>query len=415
MNMKMMIQSKRKLKLKKKPAIMIATLVSMLFVTGTFAWHSVNQSAKNEVKGQGTNPGGRLHDDFNGSNKDVYVENFGNEPIFARVRIDEYFEKEVNGAMTPVVANTSKDDVTTWIPHIPGVNALENCNHEFHDYFHWTLGGSTVYMPTFNMNKDSIKAEINGTMDGKFGEPYDDYQTYTEGQVVSGTETWDADDNNVEDNGITQVAADHTAVKTAEANVVRMRDWDGQLSDTWVIDDDGWAYYAKPIMPKTATGLLLSGIEQKHSLTSPWYYGMNVIAQFATAGDWGEVDGTGFFDESVNGIQRPSAEAMKLLNKVAGIYDITITNDRNNTNTINAGENLQFNADVRIKGADQAVANPEITWEVKAENGRTTNATISATGLLTVPASEQAQTLLVVAKVGNSEARFQLEVQTTNR
>ena len=42
----------------------------------------------------GANPGGRLHDDFSGpgGTKDIYVENFGSQPIYARVRLDEYME-----------------------------------------------------------------------------------------------------------------------------------------------------------------------------------------------------------------------------------------------------------------------------------------------------------------------------------
>jgi len=31
--------------------------------------------------------GGRLHDDFNGANKNIYVENFADEPILARIRL----------------------------------------------------------------------------------------------------------------------------------------------------------------------------------------------------------------------------------------------------------------------------------------------------------------------------------------
>jgi len=37
------------------------------------------------------NPGGRLHDDFNGTDdKNIYVENFGTQPIFARIMLKEY-------------------------------------------------------------------------------------------------------------------------------------------------------------------------------------------------------------------------------------------------------------------------------------------------------------------------------------
>ena len=67
-------------------------LVIAIALTGTYAWQSISQEALNEVEG-GSNPGGRLHDDFDGRNKDIYVENFSEtESIFARIRLDEYME-----------------------------------------------------------------------------------------------------------------------------------------------------------------------------------------------------------------------------------------------------------------------------------------------------------------------------------
>ena len=47
---------------------------AVLALGGTFAWQSISQEALNEAMDT-INPGGRLHDDFNGQNKDVYVEN----------------------------------------------------------------------------------------------------------------------------------------------------------------------------------------------------------------------------------------------------------------------------------------------------------------------------------------------------
>ncbi len=54
-----------------------------ILLGGTYAWQSISQTALNE-KIVEVNPGGRLHDDFDGTNKDVYVENFGDTPIFAK-------------------------------------------------------------------------------------------------------------------------------------------------------------------------------------------------------------------------------------------------------------------------------------------------------------------------------------------
>ena len=76
-------------------AIAAAVLTVGVLLTGTFAWQSISQTARNESDGF-ANPGGRLHDDFNGSDKNVYVENFTDaedgSPIFARIRLYEYME-----------------------------------------------------------------------------------------------------------------------------------------------------------------------------------------------------------------------------------------------------------------------------------------------------------------------------------
>ena len=83
------IQNKKKL----FSGILALILISAIMLTGTFAWQSISQNVVNEVGVKGLNVGGRLHDDFNGEeNKDIYVENFGNEPILARIRLDEYME-----------------------------------------------------------------------------------------------------------------------------------------------------------------------------------------------------------------------------------------------------------------------------------------------------------------------------------
>ena len=82
---------------KKKIAASVGAvaLAAVVALGGTFAWQSISQTALNETMDT-INPGGRLHDDFNGQNKDVYVENFtegeGATTIYARVRLDEYME-----------------------------------------------------------------------------------------------------------------------------------------------------------------------------------------------------------------------------------------------------------------------------------------------------------------------------------
>ena len=183
------MQSKRK---KQVSAVVAAVLVVVIALTGTYAWRSISQTALNEAA-SGGNPGGRLHDDFNGSNKDIYVENFGDIPIFARIQLREYMETgkdaginkdDPNRDATPVLAGTDINDISAWTVHTPG-----DSHASFHsEYWKWTLGGETVFMPTFNKNKDSLAADINGTFAGPDGDPatdndrYGDYVNYTLGE-----------------------------------------------------------------------------------------------------------------------------------------------------------------------------------------------------------------------------------------
>ena len=406
---------------KKGKLTVVVLLIGFLILGGTFAWQSISQTAKNEVKGEGINPGGRLHDDFDGQNKDVYVENFGNQPIFARVRLDEYMEFGVNAGTkgsgaTPLVAGSSFDDVTSWTPHIPATSN-EDCDNgngedDFHDYFKWTMGGKTTYMPTFNMNKDSLKADINGTMAGKYGEPYDDYTSYQPGEKITDMEIWDDDANDIEDGGIKQIKREHTAKETPVANVIKMAEWDGTQSDTWLLDTDGWAYYAKPIAPHTSTGLLLSEIKLINEPLEDWYYSINVIAQFATAGDWGQEDGTGFFDTSVKGIGEPSDTAIQMLNQIAGIYDISVTS-ANNVTSIQPGDTLQMNTEVSVGGISQSkvLHNKQVVWEVKAPQGSETKATIDDSGLLTVPEDESNTELMIRARLDDNKSYGQFKIK----
>lgn len=208
------------------------TLAAVIVLTGTFAWQSMNQTARNEARGKGLNPGGRLHDDFNGETKKVYVENFGEEAIFARIRLDEYMELgDGAGTKDSVIGNSTAkpliaakqtgtgsvsldiDDVNTWLTHKPGTDSIEDCNAAepgFHDYFKWTMGGKTWYMPTFDKNKDSLDADVNGTLaGGGTGIPYGDYIEYKENDKEWGSAIYDADDNTVQDENVTTAREEH--------------------------------------------------------------------------------------------------------------------------------------------------------------------------------------------------------------
>lgn len=249
------------MKNKKLTTTLVAvTAAAALLLSGTFAWQSINQTALNEASDV-VNPGGRLHDDFDGTNKDIYVENFADEPIYARIQLSEYMEIVMNHN-----TDAEKTDVITTYDDAEG-NSLDSVKGKHDTYaihyfdrenatdawWDWTTGGQKVYMPTFNMNKDSLVADINGTYlfeEGVItakdieGGQYTEMKTYTDGEELEGTEIYDGDTNSDDEVGsdfdnlddyaahITTVSVDedgnpitHTARNTGTAELISMADW----------------------------------------------------------------------------------------------------------------------------------------------------------------------------------------------
>ena len=374
-------------KTKKAASAVAATVLSsLLLLGGTLAWQSISQQALNEASSE-VNPGGRLHDDFNGVDKHVYAENFADEPIYARIRLLEYLEigdaagknlgdparyDDTGNISIPtqdelpltarlITPGAMANDTSTWRPH----RYEETIINLTGPYFEWETGGSTVYLPTFNKNKDSLQADVNGTLQGENGlypweetadskdAPYSDYVAHSVDNPIPGYEIRDADANtvdelfaagiNVYDNiimptdqlntyindkniRISDSAVPHTPRSTANASLISMTAWlsridaDGgysqeQHGNYWVYDEDGWCYYSQPIEPGTATGLLLSSVTQTDAaMQEDYYYAIHIDAQFITADDMGsEATGDGFYTDEA-GI--PSEAALRLLGTI---------------------------------------------------------------------------------------------------
>lgn len=332
-------------------ALIATVMCCVLLLSGTLAWTSFSQTATNEIMGDGLkNPGGRLHDDFNGNDgiKKIYVENFSSgldgTQIIVRVRLREYMElgadagDKTNRNDVKILSNSGNariDDPTTWDIYKYGES-------DHYGYWKWTEGGDTAYMPTFNMNKDSKAADINGSYAGTGeggtpGQPFSDYHEYvydpngTDTTSKTANEIKDADDNDtdegesaVEGTNITTVAnQEHFAKMSENAEVISMEEWkttkNSEMGNYWVYDTDGWAYWANPLKEKTATGLLLKGIE-KLSIPKKWYYAIYVEGQMVDVDGIGSPAGgendpaSGLYSELAGGA--PSADAQTLLAKL---------------------------------------------------------------------------------------------------
>lgn len=313
-------------------AVVATASTIAVLLSGSYAWQNYNQEAESVVTGV-ANPGGRLHEDFDGKNKDIYVENFADKDIYARIQITEYMEMGNDAGKNFESSNRSVDIITTGAEYNKkstwAIHKFKGEN-DTNKYWTYSFGGETVYMPTFNMNKDSLVADINGTYEGKNkGDEihYDDYVKYDVDDIKNGKEVIDIDSNDVDEgenaiegvNISTSEEKAHIAKKTENGKVISINEWK-TLSESqketgyWVYDTDGWAYWSKPIETGTATGLLLDGLELTGTVREDWYYSMNVVAQFITADDLGRANGTGFYDTEKGTI--PSNDALELLEEI---------------------------------------------------------------------------------------------------
>lgn len=242
-------------------------------------------------------------------------------------------------SLVETTANSKKvtiNDVSTWTTYAPKVNtstgALEDDTASaFRKYvtlnFGWDSKYDTTgvyYMPTFNKDKDSLKADINGTYAAGFSD-YVDYAD-SKNQSVTAKAKYDNDYDDVDNGNVYEVEETHQAqsLDQEKSNVISMQEWlttyNMMPGDYWVYDMDGWAYWANLLAPEDVTGLLLSRNEMTGTPEDNWYYGMNVVGQFVTSKDIGDdQNAVGFF--AANAGKTPSADAKKLLGVLEKLND----------------------------------------------------------------------------------------------
>jgi hypothetical protein len=234
---------------KKLTAVAAALVVLIVAISGTFAWISFNNKNTTGITGQDETPGGSTHDDFADPNKDVYVENWGDVPIYVRVKISEYMEvgklagtTDANKDVVKLKPDSEFEDESTWYPY--NVAAVDT---PFRQY--WTLvgGGQKYYKPVAAENQ------------------------------VAGYVAKDPTPYNGSEAGVKL---------TLPAQVLDMKTWvlSGMtIGEYWVGDTDGWFYWAAPLEPGQATGLLLDRIDKAQKVPGgTYYYGIHTDTQMAT-------------------------------------------------------------------------------------------------------------------------------------
>ncbi|MGY0180279.1 hypothetical protein [Lactococcus garvieae] len=290
----------------------IALLVLLLLVVvGTYAFQAFNPRAINDRENrQDIGTGGRVHDYYNRDteNKDVFVENYGDRPIMARIRLSEFLETKSDGeaAFTPLVPGTVRENVeswTTWIPTADNINVRANVNgsNAFNRYSTLTLGWSRSgqdapwYMPSFNHDSDDLRTAAAGhARDWIEGDGATDGVTDGTTHPGDGTDAyWSSGDTFDNSAGIWpgQEIVQEVAQNLPQGRPpMTIEQWDEledyqKIGDFWVIDHQtGWAYWASLIEAGNATSYLLDAAEMTSAIDETvsngyYYYGIHVDSQ----------------------------------------------------------------------------------------------------------------------------------------
>jgi len=275
----------------KRIALTVVTTLSLatLVVGATFAWTSLNSQKVNEWRGTSSEGSGvTTHDDHDNNKdndpmKDVYVENWGTELVYVRIKLSEYMElgstagqvaanpndatqllRQSGNTSTPLVAGTvDNNGAIIWSTHIPGPSVTD-CGLDFHQYWNWTMGGQKIFKLTTQDQKNSAASSNNSLV------------LWDTTDYSSSTGLSDAD-----------LAAQGLG-RTLPCSVITMDQYkalssaDKKANYYWVIDKDGWAYWADLLSPNTATGLLLHTVDRTDkAMPDKYYYAINVLSQAA--------------------------------------------------------------------------------------------------------------------------------------
>ncbi|MFK4925076.1 hypothetical protein ACI1TM_00070 [Lactococcus garvieae] len=295
---------------KKRKLRNIAILSLLGLIGGTMAFQAFNQQAINDRENTvQVNVGGRVHDYYNRDteNKDVFVENYGERPIMARIRLSEFLEYQRGEEdFTPLVAGSERNNLATWTTWIPSANNINQRadtgnSSAFNRYaqltFGWIREGETApwYMPTFNHdNLDLRTAAAGHARDYIAGAGATDGTTDGTTHPGDGTDAyWSSGDTFDNSAGIWPGA---TLENEAAQNLRQQRapmtieQWDNllpyqQIGDFWVVDHTtGWAYWASLLEPGQASSYLLDAAELTDAIedtvfNGSYYYGIHVDSQ----------------------------------------------------------------------------------------------------------------------------------------
>ena len=270
-----MIKAKYSYARKRNKKIIIAALASIMIMAallgGAFAWTDFTQARTNKFHGS-FDADVTLHDEFDGENKDVFVENSGANPIYVRVRLDEFMKVGNTVFATGAVIG----DKNTWTPHTYDGADITDCEHAdlglFHKYYKWSMTGSDrEYTPgTPGMVYGAL-----GPNDKVDRNPGTGKMTLSSTPIITMKEF------------LRLEAQAYDAMSIADKTA-----WDNVKKGCWILDDSdsadkggGWAYWSMPLEPGTATNRLLDQVTLFKGATDEWIYRIDVKLQAVSLTD----------------------------------------------------------------------------------------------------------------------------------
>ena len=277
-------------------SLTVSAFIAVL-ITGTYAWLQISSQVIVDRYGHGIKEypfaGGTLHNDHqdDNDNHDIYVENWGTRPIYTRIRLREYMATGSENNLLSIEPNQDINKPETWGIHIPMSDdtpeicgSSTNPQSNFHTYWSWKMGGQKYYYPAPDDKRGTVTNDMSYVDSGSPPDLYAQSPDSIYGKHVS---------------------------RTLNSEVLTMGQWISAgrpVGEYWVIDTDGWAYWADAIKPGAATGLLLDSASLVHNIQEYYHYMISVEAQMVTkanedgtANDYTKFGSAEFFGWTENG------------------------------------------------------------------------------------------------------------------
>jgi hypothetical protein len=249
-----------------------------------------------------------LHDDFNGINKDVYVENLGDSPVYVRVKMAEYLQIGNSSLLISYTDENEKGDpldVTTWAMHTWTTATDTVCTNEAatcHSYYAWTLGTEDTEQKYY------LSGITESDSDGHGGLSEEEFNDLAENaKVTIGTVTTYKRATAVSSNPM--MLSEYLEILQKDENDLDEDDKEILNTARWLLDTDGWAYWSQPLQPNKATNLLLDAVEPIDT-THPydnWVYNIDVQLQAASPNQM-----TSWYRDNVDAASIPAVQVIDI-------------------------------------------------------------------------------------------------------